>query len=1059
MRVGLAILLRGLWFHRGTAAAVFVSGLVTVAAAVAAPLWADASEQSLLRRALAGGAADATSYAVSATANTPGPFFGSRSGVVAESQVRDASVLPADLEHRFDPAVVSLQTTRRLEVVASPLSWSQDGDPTPGLGRLAWREGTCDHLRVVRGRCPTDAREVMVSDRSAELLQVQVGDQVRLPELWTEPTPAGQRDPFPVDYTVSGVYGAASVRTGDRYWFESRPTEFTPATTRSGEELPARFDTVFATRDLLKALQRTGVEGTAERALRPGTVPLGDADHVERRLRLHLDAANGDSHGVEHRSTLPEVLEQAAAERALVRTSSVLIGGQVVLIGWVVLFGLVSVSVNGRQGEIALAKLRGMSGRRVSAAALGQPVAMLATATPVGVAAGVLLVDALQKAALQPPAALRLTTTAVLSVGATVLGAAAAAALAALRSLRTPVGEQLQRAGPPVGQGSGRVVGAVVVTLAAASISVVVSTGRQASGVWLAVLMPTLTGLAAGLLLARLVLLLARLASRAATPSALPAFLALRQVGRRPATARVCALVTAVITFTGFAAASWTIADRERRVQAGLDVGAAAVAVVEPLQPAQLLAAVRDADPQGRWAMSAIETDPANGRDVQRLLAVDSGRFTSVARGATTGPLLSDTEAAALRPPGSTPTLNVQGSTWVLDVDVERLASELQIALVVRAVTTTGNAVAVSFRPRNGGAQALTAEVRQCLPGCVIDRIELVRVSGSKGPMAGALVLSGLRVDGRAVDAFEADDWRPTLLEPGVLDSFTPSSTLESSGDGLTLSFAVAPGGAPGAVRKDVPEVVPAVVGRATALRQTGLDGLVEGASFGDVTPPFRVRRAVPVLPRLAGEGAVVDLATVARVAPADRPDLLHQVWLGDAAPPDAQERLQAAGLRIVSVHTAAERRHVLDQQGSALALVLLLLAAGIVLVAGLAGVTTAMAAHARRRAVETAALRALAVTDSHLRRSVRFEHVLLMLPSVLVGAVCAGVTAVASADVLASATHASALSVSWTDAAVWVPVVSVALVATALLAVVSAVAGRIQLATGGLERTREAGG
>jgi len=100
------------------------------------------------------------------------------------------------------------------------------------------------------------------------------------------------------------------------------------------------------------------------------------------------------------------------------------------------------------------------------------------------------------------------------------------------------------------------------------------------------------------------------------------------------------------------------------------------------------------------------------------------------------------------------------------------------------------------------------------------------------------------------------------------------------------------------------------------------------------------------------------------------------------------------------------------------------------------AGIATVLAAAARRRAVESAALHAMAVPGRVVRGSAVLEDGLLLLPGVLAGAVCAACLVTALTPLLAQVTGAAA-AVSGPPATldVVLPVLAAA-VGTALLLV-----------------------
>ena len=415
-----------------------------------------------------------------------------------------------------------------------------EGRPLAALGALLWREDACGQVELVAGTCPATATELLLSDRSAADVGVVAGDQVLLPDLADEPAPAGSDEPFPVAYTVSGVYRAASVDTASRFWFDGEVTEYAPATVFDGEQLPARLDAVLVTRELAGGLRVPGTTIRVQRALRPGGVSLDDVDGVRRDLAAHVAYLEGTSGAVAVESRLVGTLERAVPGRLLVGRTAQLVGLQVVLVGWFVLFVVVGLVTATRERELALAKVRGVRGPGLLRLALGEPVTLLALAVPLGVVVATAGTAAAAGRALLPgtwdrllggdPAAL--WGPVAVAVGATVAGGAVASALAARRAVRAPVDEQLRRT-----DGEQAVLGpvatAVLVTVLVVGLVLVRTLGSGAATTLPALLVPVGAGVVAGLLVAAAVRRAAVLARRGTRSAALAPFLAVRQVAAR----------------------------------------------------------------------------------------------------------------------------------------------------------------------------------------------------------------------------------------------------------------------------------------------------------------------------------------------------------------------------------------------------------------------------------------------------------------------------------------------------------------------------------------------
>jgi predicted lysophospholipase L1 biosynthesis ABC-type transport system permease subunit len=130
----------------------------------------------------------------------------------------------------------------------------------------------------------------------------------------------------------------------------------------------------------------------------------------------------------------------------------------------------------------------------------------------------------------------------------------------------------------------------------------------------------------------------------------------------------------------------------------------------------------------------------------------------------------------------------------------------------------------------------------------------------------------------------------------------------------------------------------------------------------------------------------MVDLTALRRSAEGLADDAHWSVWLGADAPPDAVQRLTRAGILVDSVTTAAERQAVLDREGPALALRLLLVCALIGALLSASAVAISVAVTGRRRSYELAALRAVAVRRTSLVRACVLEQLLLLGIGLVVG-------------------------------------------------------------------------
>lgn len=1061
MPSGLALVLRGLWWRRGTSAALLLASALAVAGAAAGPLWGRAAQDSLLARTLdeapVSGLGLVLSDSVPSLDASPIGLPPPAPTVVAGA-LRTGSTLPPGLDERLDEPTTVIVTARRLQLRLPPPPVPEGQEPPPAvpasslpLGALLWREGACEQVELLEGACPATTTELLLSDRSAAEVGVVAGGQVLLPELEDEPPLPGTADPFPTTYTVSGVYRTSSVDTASRFWFDEDVTEYAPETTFGRETLPARLDAVLVTRDLVATVRVPGTTVRVERALRPGAVPLDDVAGVRRDLGEAVREKEGSLGDVTVRARLLDTLDGTVAGRRLVASTAQLVGLQVVLVGWFVLFALVGVVLATRDGELALAKLRGVRAPGLLRLALAEPVTLLLLAVPLGVAGACAAAAAAAATVLHPgtwgrvlggdPASV--WTPVAAAVGLTVAGGALACALAARRGVRTPVGEQLRRTG-----GEQAVVGpvatAVLVTVLVTGVVLVRTLDGGAASTLPALLVPVGAGLVAGLVAAAAVRRVAVLARRRTGSRSLATFLAVRQVAARGGLTRTTALVTAVTVVAGFAAAAWSLTGQQRQAQAGVDVGADRVAVVAPLPVPDLLAATARADPDGRWAMAAAERR-VDERPEASLLAVDSDRLDAVVARLPRGAALPPGTGARLVPDDVVAPLEVRGSRFEVPVVLLADTVDLTLQLHLRGTTATGEAVTIDLGVPPAEETVLRATTNACADGCTISQAVLVR-RGGVGSVTGVLTLGALSVDGTEVDGFAPRDWRPARVDEREVDSSTTGTVERLPGGGLVMTFNATPSASPGVVRRDVPAALPAVLVTGTPLRPLGVRQLARGTGLDGGEINLEVLGDETTVPRIAA-GALVDLDLAARLEPPRTDRVERQVWLGPAAPADAVQRLEEAGLEVLEVRTRAERLERLDASEPARALLLLLAVGGAVLLVGACGVATALAATARRRRAEGAALQAMAVPARTVRRVGRLEDALVLLPGLVVGAVVAGLVATTSGPVLAEVTGASEAVAGQTTAdALWWPVVAVAAGTGVLMALVAAaVAGPLR--------------
>jgi hypothetical protein len=271
--------------------------------------------------------------------------------------------------------------------------------------------------------------------------------------------------------------------------------------------------------------------------------------------------------------------------------------------------------------------------------------------------------------------------------------------LAQVRDLTAPVTELLRKSRKHRG---GRLVGGIDVlvgTLALVAGYQAVA-DRSADGVGL--LAPLCVSLGLGLLAARAVGVPAeRYARRALQRGRLRSALAALSLARGVGTRLIIVLMVVSFGLLGFALSASDVAGRAWEDRATVESGAARVISVQPVSARVLLTAVRTADPQGRYAMAAVDSHTAADGG---LLAVDSARMSAVVPWSTAyGPTPAE-EIGHVLHPQSAPPLTVQ-------------ASELQVTVTLDDASTGAQPTLKLQFTRPSGPTPLLLDIDPLLPG------------------------------------------------------------------------------------------------------------------------------------------------------------------------------------------------------------------------------------------------------------------------------------------------------------------------------------------------------
>jgi hypothetical protein len=975
----LRLALAGLWFRRSTALIVLVLATVASAAAVIAPLYSRAAEESIVRDTLA--RADAFTLAVQVSI----PQGGSAVGVGPASE-----------------GSFAVQTADRIltnPAFGTPrLAYSGRGKYTPAAGPFAGNEvdgqvverpGVCEHLTLAAGRCPRSATEALFTRRSLRMVGGTVGGTVKveLPESVDVDTGA-----IPPVLTLRAVGTFDPMPVQSPYW-AGRPyfSLYYPfAHIFARESVPPIADPVFVGPGAARLARITTY--TVDVPVLPDRVGLDDAPQLQRQVR-RLSNSNL-AYQLTTDSQLPAALARADDGRELVRIAAPLAVTQLVLLSWWTLFLVVGAATEERSPELGLAKLRGLTARQTRRFGLAEIFLLLLVAAPLGTVAGYLAVRGSAGRVFAPGTRVVFTWPVLLTVLVTVVGGLVTAALSSRQVFRRPVSELLRRVPPRrAGRAAGLVDGVVVVLAAAGVVQLVSDRGGRPSPV--ALLGPGMVAVAGGLLAARILVRVARRRTTVSMERGRAAGVAgWAGVARRPGTARIASVLAVATCLLLVGVQAWTVAERNRAERSGAETGAAVVLQVRAPSSQALLDAVRAADPSGRYAMAAVQVSSDN-QPIQ-LLAVDASRADRVLRWGAPGAGPSHRVSDTLHPPLAAP-LRLRPGRLEVTVDLQQVQTPSPLRLTAR-LDQGGRSVRVVLGELRRGRHTYTGQLP---PGCAAASCRLAAVAvdhpNADFDIANATFLlesislapEGSGAAEPVVRSFRTPEaWRPSAPTLGG-----PEIQLRP---GQALRVDVKAPGGPFAeiVHGDSPEPLPAIAGAGAAGPAASEGGVPLGETTGLAGTPLRflVTGKQPYLPRLGPDAVLVDLGLALRLS--DESDLGdREVWLSKDDPGDEKAlraRLAKADVDVVGRETSGRLARVYAGDGAVLALRLLLVCGAAAVVVAVGALLVAAYVGRRQRAYEVAALRVVGMRRRTVRAMLLRENVGAVVVALACGAVAA---------------------------------------------------------------------
>jgi hypothetical protein len=956
-----SVTLRGIRYRAGRSFIVVLLATIAVAAAVIAPSYSRAAQQSILTDLvtdLPPAQAGLTARARSGPDDPPQTIASTRA--LLQAQIDQHSQLKARLAEAI--GAVSLQTLAQVP-----------GDPV--AANLAYRQNACRHLRI-QGSCATEPDQVVLSTRSAEKLGKTIGDTVAF-----KPGPGAV--PRNVDlsrvkehqYDIVGLYTPTDPT--EPYWGVSYYFAFGPPDAKN----PAQLDAVFTgSEDDLNVWSEVPPRVLVEYPLRAAEVRLDDANAlVEGIGDITTQTASGP---VSVTSSLSAVLTEYDTQESALSRSIPLVALPLVLLCWFVLFLVVAALTEERGGEIALGKLRGLQLSQVTRFGLAEPLVLVTLAAPIGFVVGLIVTEIGARLFLADGVAVEVRTPVIASALAALAGGVLAAVMAGRRTFAAGVLTLLRRI-PERTSWRATAVEVAVAVLAVAAVYQIVATKDRTSP--LSYAGPPLIALLAGLIAARLVALWARVRLRSARGRGnLVTMLAVAQIARRPAAGRIIAVVTVAVALLSFAVTVWDVAAVNRLVDAETTVGARSVYSVSAASPQVLLAGVDRADPSGAKAMAVVRSSThygsQAGNNVQ-MVGVDSGRLSAVGIWPNRTPSQVANYARELEA-SAAPTVEVPAGLVHLTADVITLQQGKPMGIAILLGQVDGSPTTLPLGHLESGKHTYSAD--NTCDRCRLLAIVVSKAAGDFNESSTKLTVSSLRVgDGELpVGLDRAGYWRVSKtytdqnLSVGVSDGLAISAGGRSSAD-FVVEYADTPERQPVIVAGDSPADDPA----ADTFSFQGL---------GTNPQDFVLATRVGSLPRGGDQGLLFDLHTAILEASrssslADSDRLIYEVWANDKAGPEFRTALESAGLHVVRVETLSGRLDQLGRFAPALALRLYLLAGVVAVLLALGAVLLSAFVGSQGRLYELASLRVAGVSARTLRRGIRREYSMLLgLPLVI---------------------------------------------------------------------------
>ncbi|MGH2871150.1 MAG: FtsX-like permease family protein, partial [Solirubrobacteraceae bacterium] len=704
------LLIRGVRWRLGASLLTVLTAAIAVATAALGPLYLRAAGDSVVRQTVAQAAVQDRGLTLS-----PGPNLVHPLTVIQRAErIAQSTGGPGYL---YGAAITTVSSGITLP----------DGDKS----QLFWRTGICRVLRFVQGGCDLGFGDVVMTSRGARAIGASVGQIVDVRVV-------GRRTPLRL--RLGGI--ALTPDLTLPYWWGDGVEDF-PAGRSFGAGSAATDPLIASPATVLDVPGADVPVASGQLPLRAGTVGLGNEGAV--RGVISRTIATVGAQGVNASTPLLSLLSAADVQRHAMATIVAVAAIQLVLLAVWVLGSVLLRGADARRSETRVARLRGFPALSMLWVTAGEPALLCAVGVAIGVAAAWVAIVVVGARHFVPGTVITFDGWTFAALALTIAAIAGTLAAGTLRSLR--FGDWAQRPAQarhgPVSPS--RVLDAVLVVLAIVALVALATTGAlNGHADPLASAAPGLIALGAAVLAVQLILLACGLGIRATADSGwIGSFLALRQSARRPGVLRQARVLVIALCLACFAAAASSVANANRATTAQFEVGAETVVTVAPTGPATLKDAVRRADPQGRFAMAAIDLSTPS----TRLLAVDSSRLAAVASwpGGISARGLRDV-ARAIDPP-TMPAVSLPEAPLYVAARAALATGTDDVDLGAWVSNGGGGTAIVDLGALHAGERTYSADLRGVCPGgCQLAGLGLLPAPGGGSSVAGPVTLSVTRV-------------------------------------------------------------------------------------------------------------------------------------------------------------------------------------------------------------------------------------------------------------------------------------------------------------------------